>query len=103
MSDAYQLLLPPPCFLVLDGDSPAYPALPKYLGRLSSGKAVPLARPAWSRSVVLWERVTEVRRSAVPLAGSLSKQCSSSALDSSFCFRSDAICRARDDCLGEAY
>jgi hypothetical protein len=71
MSDAYQLLLPPPCFLVLDGDSPAYPALPKYLGRLSSGTAVPLARPAWSRSVVLWERVTEVVRLAVPLVGDL--------------------------------
>jgi hypothetical protein len=54
----YQLLLPPPCFFVLDGDSPAYPALPKYFGRLASGTAVPLARPAWSRSVVLWERVT---------------------------------------------
>lgn len=72
---AYQLLLPPPCFLVLDGDSPAYPALPKYLGRLSSGAAVPLARPAWSRSVVLWERVTEVQVSALPLVGDQGKRC----------------------------
>jgi hypothetical protein len=54
----YQLPLPPPCFLVLDGDSPAYPALPKYFGKWSSGAAVPLARPAWLRSVSLWERVT---------------------------------------------
>jgi hypothetical protein len=41
------------------------------LGRLSSGTAVPLARPAWSRSVVLWERVTEVVRLAAPLVGDL--------------------------------
>jgi hypothetical protein len=54
----YQLPLPPPCFLVLDGASPAYPALPKYFGKWSSGAAVPLARPAWLRSVSLWERVT---------------------------------------------
>lgn len=56
--EAHQLPLPPPCFLVLDGDSPAYPDLPKYLGRCSSGAAVPLARPTWSRSVALWLRVT---------------------------------------------